>query len=308
MQQTTNTVLMVRPAHFGYNVQTAESNAFQEPLEGENDKTVEQQAVEEFNELVAKLQASGIQVMVMQDSDAPKKPDAIFPNNWISTHGDGTIVTYPMFAPIRRLERREEIVHALQEAFWVKKRIHLENYEAEQLFLEGTGSMILDRVNRLAYACVSARTNLDLLDRFCELMNYEKVAFKAVDANGQEIYHTNVMMALGETFVVICWDTIKNPNERMLLHQKFQETGKEIVEISLEQMLHFAGNMLQVRNEAGERFLVMSEQAYQSLTKAQIEQLTNHTHLIYSPLNTIEKYGGGSARCMIAEIFLPEKS
>lgn len=304
-KQTTSYILMVRPAHFGFNEETAASNAFQTRDHRLTPAEIQQRAREEFDQFVARLREAGVQVLVAEDSEQPVKPDAVFPNNWVTFHQEGLLITYPMHAPTRRLERREEVIQAaLQAGFQPKKRLHLENNEAIGRYLEGTGSIIFDHPNRIAYACLSPRTDEHLFRELCTVLAYEPVVFHAVDANGQEIYHTNVLMALGETFVVICLDTVRDAAERALLEEKFRATGKEIVPITLEQMQAFAGNMLQVRNDRGETFLVMSEQAFRSLTPEQIQTLEKHTRLLYSPLYTIETYGGGSARCMMAEVFM----
>lgn len=298
---------MVRPANFAFNEETAANNAFQSRDGNMNAVEMRQNAVREFDEFVKKLRDAGVNVIVADDSPEPAKPDAVFPNNWVTFHQEGYVVTYPMFAPTRRRERREEVIEEiLEQGFSSKNRFHLEGSEADNRFLEGTGSIIFDHQNRLAYACLSPRTDANLLEDLCQKIGYQKVVFHSVDSNGQDIYHTNVMMALGETFVVICLDSVRDPQERKMLEEKFAATGKEIVDISLEQMGAFAGNMLQVRNTAGETILVMSEQAYRSLTPLQIKTLESHTKLLYSPIETIETYGGGSARCMMAEVFLPE--
>ena len=307
MKQTTSHILMVRPSAFGYNEQTAESNAFQTNDQRLSREEVRKKAIAEFDGFVAALKEKGVDVIVMQDPEQPEKPDAVFPNNWVTFHEDGTVILYPMYAPLRRLERNESFIESLEKRFFVKRRLHLDYLEAKDIFLEGTGSLILDREHRLAYACQSPRTNPILLDEFCREMDYDPVLFTAVDGQGREIYHTNVMMALGETFVVICLDTVKDPDEHGLLLHRFAETGKEIVEITLEQMLQFAGNMLQVSTKAGTPLLVMSQQAYRSLRPDQIEQLKRHTDLLAVPIDTIETYGGGSARCMMAEVFLGER-
>lgn len=306
-QQITSHILMVRPAHFGYNEETADSNAFQRNDGDLTASQIRRKAIAEFDNFVHLLKASGVDVIVAEDSDNPIKTDAVFPNNWVTFHQDGTVITYPMFSPTRRLERREDVLSDLGKKFQVQKRVHLEEKEAQHQFLEGTGSMILDRVHRIAYACLSPRTDLNLLDEFCRITGFERVAFFAVDGQGKEIYHTNVMMALGETFVVICLETLQNMAEREHLLRKFNATNKEVIEITLNQMMAFAGNMLQVQNRSGDSILVMSEQAYNALTPMQIRRLNQHTNLLYAPLYTIEKYGGGSARCMMAEVFLPIK-
>lgn len=304
-QQTTSHILMVRPANFGFNEQTAQSNAFQQNDSSLSALEIKRKAIREFDDFVYLLRQSGVDVIVMEDTYDPVKTDAVFPNNWVTFHSDGTIITYPMYAEVRRLERREDIIGKLAHQFDFDKRIRMEEAENRHKFLEGTGSMILDRAHKIVYACISPRTDVEILNEFCKTMGYEKVVFTAVDGDGKEIYHTNVMMALGETFVVICLETVKNEAERKLLLEKFNQTNKAVVEISLRQMLSFAGNMLQVRNKSGEPILVMSQQAFESLNKDQVRTLNQHTNLLYSPIDTIEKYGGGSARCMMAEVFAP---
>lgn len=305
-QQTTSHILMVRPAHFAFNEETAANNAFQSRDDNMSAEAMAQNALREFDAFVARLRDAGVQVIVAEDAPEPVKPDAVFPNNWVTFHQDGLMVTYPMFAPTRRQERRQEVIDAVLKAgFQITKRLNLEDNESAGRFLEGTGSIIFDHPNRLAYACLSPRTDAGLLNDLCRKIDYQPVVFHAVDGNNQEIYHTNVMMALGETFVVICLDTVRDAEERRMLEEKFAATGKAIVEISLEQMNAFAGNMLQVRNAGGDTILVMSEQAYRALTPAQVGMLERHTRLLHSPIDTIETYGGGSARCMMAEVFLP---
>lgn len=302
-EQITDTLLMIRPANFGFNEETAADNAFQV-----NDKSImasdiSRKAVEEFDAFVNRLRSAGIEVQVIEDTRSPVKTDAVFPNNWITFHENGILATYPMNAPTRRLERREDIIDQMMVQYGFDQRVRFEASEEQGQYLEGTGSLILDRPNRLAYACLSPRTNESLLDEFCEKLKFEKVVFSAVDQDGQDIYHTNVMMALGTTFVVICLDTIRDSQEKANLIKRFEATGKEMIEITLEQMLAFAGNMLQVKNKQGASFLVMSEQAYLSLESRQKQQIEQHTQILHSPLYTIEKYGGGSARCMLAEVF-----
>jgi len=305
-RQTTRHILMVRPANFGFNEETAANNAFQSRDGRLSPDAIRQKAVEEFDAFVQRLRDAGVDVLVALDSDSPIKPDAVFPNNWATFHQEGWLITYPMFAPTRRRERSENVLKvAFDAGFQVEKRVHLETGESTENYLEGTGSIIFDHQNRLAYACLSPRTDAGLLEELCRELGYEKVVFHAVDAHGQDIYHTNVMMAMGETFVVICLDTVRDAQERTMLENKFRETGKEIVLISLDQMNAFAGNMLQIRNDREETLLVMSEQAYRSLTPAQTQALERHTKLLHSPIETIETYGGGSARCMMAEVFMP---
>ncbi len=264
--------------------------------------------MQEFDNFVHVLSVYGIKVTVIQDTREPHTPDSVFPNNWISFHEDGTVVLYPMFAENRKLERNKNIVEKLNETFFIRTTIDLTNYEQKNAFLEGTGSMVLDRDNEIAYACLSPRTNASVLYDFCDATGYSPVLFNAVDENGKEIYHTNVMMCMADSYVVICFDSIKDQLQKQMLTDKFEETGKKIIEISLEQMNHFAGNMLQVENVAGNQFIIMSTQAYNSLTEEQTNLLQTFNPIIHSSLDTIEQSGGGSARCMMAEIFLPLKS
>lgn len=298
---------MVRPACFGFNEETASSNAFQSNDQTFTQEEIRTQAIREFNGFVARLREQGVEVCVMEDNPDIVKPDAVFPNNWVTFHADGTVVTYPMHAPVRRKERQEEYLRRLSEKFAMHRHIHLEGYESKNIYLEGTGSLILDRPNKLAYACLSPRTHKDVLDDFCGQLGYTPVLFHSLDSQGQDIYHTNVMMALGETFAVICLDSIPDPSERTMVVQQLTYTGKEIVEISLQQVYSFAGNMLQVRNQGGQTILVMSKQARESLLPEQVSVLEKHTQLLDVDITTIERYGGGSARCMMAEIFLELK-
>lgn len=306
-QQITDTIMMVRPSHFGYNEQTAADNAFQRKDDRLRPEEVQSRAAEEFDQMVSNLRDHGVRVLVFSDSDQPLKPDAVFPNNWISFHQGGTLITYPMFSTFRRQERRDDIIRQIESKYHISDHWRLEGHEVEDRFLEGTGSMVLDRPNRIAYACTSVRTDLEILEEFCRKMGYEHLAFRAVDRQGQEIYHTNVMMALGDRFVVICMESVEAEDKRQTLREKFAATGKEIIEITIDQMYAFAGNMLQVRNRKGDAFLVMSTQAYQSLRPEQIHQIEQFSTILHSPLDTIETFGGGSARCMMAEVFLPEK-
>ncbi|MEL6970801.1 MAG: arginine deiminase-related protein [Bacteroidota bacterium] len=301
--QITDTILMVRPAHFGFNAQTAGNNAFQTNDPSNTPEDISRIAQEEFDGFVKELRSAGVNVIVVDDTEIPLKYDAVFPNNWFSTHSEGTIITYPMYAPMRRMERRPDVISKLRKRFGYKKLIALEGREEEERFLESTGSMILDRDNEIVYACRSIRTDEGLLDEFALWMGYEKVIFESYDQNGLPIYHTNVMMALGIDFCVICLDSIRDAVQRREVTDHLTATGKEIVAITIAQMAAFAGNMLQVRGKDDETYLAMSSRAYQSLTPEQIEQLQRHTNLLHSSLHTIETYGGGSARCMMAEIF-----
>lgn len=298
--QTTDTVLMVRPVNFGFNPETAANNLFQK--EG-HEKNAQYNALREFDTFVELLRANGVNVIVTDDSAEPSTPDSIFPNNWFSTHRDGTLVLYPMFAQNRRLERKAGVIELIKKSFNYNKTFDLTGYEFEELFLEGTGSMILDRENNIAYVCRSVRSNEDVLNKFCDGLDFTYLYFNAVDANGHEIYHTNVMMSVGSQYAIVCLDAIPDLDERVLLIETLENSGKHIVEISMEQMEHFAGNMLELRNSAGENILVMSLTAYNSLEEDQLSTLKNHFKLVTPDLTTIEVNGGGSARCMMAEIF-----
>lgn len=301
---TTSTLLMIRPAAFAFNPQTAVNNSFQKITAQLH---VHEKALIEFDNFVSLLSIYGIKVTVIQDTLEPHTPDSIFPNNWISFHEDGTVVLYPMFANNRKIERNKNVVEKLSETFFIRSTIDLTAYEQKNTYLEGTGSMVLDRDNEIAYACLSPRTHASVLYDLCDSIGYSPVLFNAVDKNDKEIYHTNVMMCIADAYVVVCYDCIKDELQRQMLADKFEATGKEVIVISLQQMNHFAGNMLQVENIAGNQFLIMSTQAYNSLTAEQIGRLELFNPIIHSSLNTIEENGGGSARCMMAEIFLPVK-
>ena len=303
--QTTSNILMIRPVEFGFNAQTAVNNAFLKPG---SDFDVQEKALKEFDEFVEVLRLNGVEVLVIDDNSKHHTPDSIFPNNWISTHDDGQLFIYPMEAENRRLEKRDDIVSTLKEKYQIINIIDLSYFENENKFLESTGSMVLDRVNKIAYACLSDRTNKDVLLTFSQLIGYKVITFNAVDKNGTAIYHTNVMMSLGTQFVVICLESVKDDSQKNEVVKSLKKTGKNIVEISYRQMNEFAGNMLQLKNKSQESILVMSERAYNSLLQEQIFQLERYSKLVFSPLNTIEGTGGGSARCMIAEIHLPEFS
>ena len=307
MSTTTNSILMIRPANFGFNSQTAGNNAFQSENKGESSKVIATKAREEFDEMVKILRSNGINIIVVEDTDEPEKPDAVFPNNWISFHVNGAVLTYPMFAPNRRIERREDIIDELGKTFKVERRYTFEHYEEDNMFLEGTGSMLFDRDHKIVYACLSQRTDARLLDKFCVLVEYQRMVFHSVDRNGMPIYHTNVMMALGEDFAVVCMESLNIPEEAKELKDTLEHTGKEIVEISYDQMEAFAGNMLQVRNDTGQTFLVMSKTAHDSLNEDQIARLSAKTQILPIDISTIEYYGGGSVRCMMAEVFLEKK-
>lgn len=310
MEQLTQHIMMIRPANFGFNAETAANNAFQSKEKIEDAHYLKEIARKEFDAMVQQLEAHGVLVTVIEDTELPVKPDAVFPNNWISFHENGAIITYPMYAKNRRVERREDVIEIIEDQFIVKNRYSLEFYEdieQEPLYLEGTGSMVFDRPNQLVYACLSQRTDATLIDKFNVLMGTKSIVFKAVDRQGLEIYHTNVMMALGENFVVICLDCIPDVDSRKTLLSQFERTGKKVIEISMKQMESFAGNMLEVKGKEGKRYLCMSETAHKSLRTDQIAALSTLTNILPISIPNIEKYGGGSVRCMMAEIFLKAK-
>jgi hypothetical protein len=301
---TTNHLLMIRPVNFGYNPETAVNNAFQLQT---TDANTQDKAVKEFDDFVSLLRSNGVDVTIVQDSKNPHTPDSIFPNNWVSFHEDGSLLLYPMYAVNRRAEGKNTVLDAIDDKFVVRQKIDLSGYENENIFLEGTGSMVLDRDFKLAYACLSPRTNDKILRDFCTRMDYQPVLFTANDSNGKAIYHTNVMMCVADQYIVICLDSISNTTERELVKATISKTGKQIVTISLDQMNHFAGNMLQVESKSAEKLLIMSSQAYHSLSTSQVETLQQFNRILHSPLETIETNGGGSARCMMAEVFLAIK-
>lgn len=305
--QTTDTVLMIEPVAFGFNSETAENNYFQ--VNSENSSTQEK-ALEEFNNFADKLRDKGINVITIKDTLEPHSPDSIFPNNWVSFHEDGSVALYPMFAPNRRVERRSDILDAVKnEGFSISEIDDRSGSENENKFLEGTGSMIFDHDYKIAYGSVSLRLDEELFRDFCAKYDYTPVVFHSFQNVGNErfpIYHTNVMMCVAEQFVVICLDCIDDEMEREKVQEVIKTTNKEVIEISEDQMQQFAGNMLQVQNTEGTQFLVMSETAYKSLKPEQIEKIESYCEIIYSDLNTIETNGGGSARCMLAEVFLPK--
>ena len=301
----TSHLLMIRPVKFAYNTETAVNNSFQV---ANNDASVQEKALQEFDGFVAKLQANGIDVTVVQDTAEPYTPDSIFPNNWISFHDNGSICLYPMFAINRRQERKQHVLDAINEKFIVDSTIDFTGSEADGIFLEGTGSMVLDRDKQIAYACSSPRTDKQLLQLFCKQFSYTPISFIANDEGGSPIYHTNVMMCAADKFVVICLDSIIDAEEKNAVIRSIENNGKTIINISFYQMNHFAGNMLQVCNQQGDKFLVMSSQAYNSLTPVQISTIESYQPIIHADITTIETNGGGSARCMMAEVFLAVKT
>ena len=309
MNQTTNAILMIRPVAFRMNEQTAVNNYYQKVLDGLLPATVNAKAQAEFDAYIEKLRAVGINVIVIDDTVEPDTPDSVFPNNWISFHENGDIALYPMFAENRRLERREDIFDILEEkGFQINDIMDYTSAEEDGIFLEGTGSIILDRENEIAYCALSPRADEELFIEFCEDFEYNPVIFEAyqtVNGETKHIYHTNVMMCIAETFAVICADCIDDKAERKMVLQKLKESGKEIILITEEQVNNFAGNMLQVRGANDERFLIMSDAAYNVLTNEQITKIEKHCKILHASLDIIEAFGGGSARCMMAEVFLP---
>jgi len=305
--QLAATVLMIRPAAFETNPQTAASNRFQGNLQvsaGQQHAA----AVQEFDCLVDALREAGIEVIVVEDTAKPHTPDAIFPNNWISMHADGRVVLYPMEAPNRRAERRTDIIDLLVNAYGrkVTEVIDLSPHEDSGHFLEGTGSMVLDRANHIAYACLSTRTHLEPLADFAQRMDYDVVAFDAVDRGGVPIYHTNVLMNVGATIAVICDEAIVNDAKRDAVLARLESTGHEVLSLTYPQLGAFAGNMLELVNAAGERVIAMSRQAYDALDDAQTKRLRENGHIVSVPIDVIERSAGGSVRCMLAEVHLPK--
>lgn len=311
MKQNTNTILMIRPVAFRSNEQTAINNFYQNELKGMLPAAINAKAQQEFDGLVEKLKAAGVHVIVLEDSKENDTPDSIFPNNWISFHENGEVALYPMFAENRRLERREDVLDAVEsQGFVIESVMDYTEAEEQEVYLEGTGSVVLDRANSKAYCALSPRADEELFIEFCEDFEYTPVIFKAYQTVGEKrelIYHTNVMMCVGDTFAVVCAECIEDKTERKNVLENLRQDGKEIILISEAQVNQFAGNMLEVLGDNNQHYLVMSEQARQSLSTKQIEQLEKHAVILSANLETIETCGGGSARCMMAEVFLPKK-
>lgn len=306
--QSTSRIMMIRPVRFGFNAETAESNKFQTESSADNTgEAAQKEAQEEFDLMVDQLDKAGLDLHIFDDTEDIYRPDAVFSNNWVSFHQSGKVVLYPMMAENRRVERRPDIINDLKKDFKIEEIIDLTYFEEQGKYLEGTGSMVLDRRYKIAYACLSPRTHQEVLDAFAEALGYEVVAFSASDENGEPVYHTNVIMCIGDIFAVVCLEAIKDPDERQLVRSALEETKKYIVEISLDQVRHFAGNMLMVRNDKSDKFLIMSTQAYDSLTTRQKDNLSDYARLLHTDLAIIEGNGGGSARCMMTEIHLPRK-
>jgi hypothetical protein len=305
MKNITSKIVMIRPANFGYNAETAVNNAFQNQPNINSNPQIAKNALQEFDEMVDILESYDIKVTIIKDKTDVPKPDAIFPNNWFSTH-DEILITYPLFAPSRRTERNEDIISTIKKIGNYTKHIRFEQYEDKELplFLEGTGSLVLDRKDKIAYAAISPRTSEELVLNWCELMGYKPIIFKAYGPNDEAIYHTNVMMCIGDGFAVVCVDCIDEKYRKAVVDQ-INQSGNLLIAISKEQTFkHFAGNMIQLISTGNDKLLMMSQSAYDSLSEMQRSILLKYNrHLIPIYIPTIEKYGGGSVRCMIAELF-----
>ena len=304
--QSTNTIFLVRPSSFSFNTKTSISNTFQAPL-SESKETIQQKVLSEFDEFANTLTAKGIQVHVFDDTEFPEKPDAIFPNNWISFHPDGTLILYPMLAPNRRPEKREDIVTFFKNNYSVQTLLDLTHYEKDNSFLEGTGSIVFDHVHKIAYATLSPRTHKALFLSVCDYLHYQPVCFHAFDKSEIPIYHTNVMMCIAKHFAVICLDSIADKSDRAMLVNQLKDSGHQIIDISFEQMNQFACNMLSLQTINDKEILVLSQSAFDSLNGTQKKEIEQFVELLPMSIPTIETIGGGSARCMIAEVFLQAK-
>ena len=298
--QVPDCIFMVRPASFGFNSDTESTNAFQHTMT--NDEHVQEIAVAEFDSAIETIRKADIDVLIGDDSFLPEKPDAIFPNNWFSIHADGRLVLYPMLAPNRRFERSKNYIDLFVNKFGPLEIVDLTFYEDQQRFLEGTGSIVFDHPNKIAYACHSPRTDEGVLEDVCKRLGYTPLMFHADDENGKPIYHTNVMLCVGEKIAVVCLDSIKSESGQERLLSSFTFTGHRVVSISYQQMRCFAGNMIEVQSKTGKRFLLLSQHALDSLMDGQIKELLKHVELLPVSIPTIEKYGGGGIRCMVAGI------
>lgn len=302
-KSTTHTILMIRPANFGFNTETAGNNTFQSVEENINTAEIRKMALAEFDAVVKELASYDIDVVVIDDTRKPVKTDAVFPNNWLSTHEDGVVVTYPMWSENRRLELREDIVNKLKSDYNFTKRYGFEYLIDDAQFLEGTGSMILDRANKVIYASLSPRTHIKALEKFAVIMGFRKHIFHSWHKD-KLIYHTNVMMSVADQYAVVCLDSIKDEEERNEIVETLNNYNKEIIDISISQMENFCANVLQLQSRIGERYLVMSDTAYNSFSAAQLDKILSFNKIIMVSIPTIEKYGGGGVRCMICELFL----
>ncbi|MBI4929486.1 MAG: amidinotransferase [Bacteroidetes bacterium] len=302
--QTTKNILLVRPSNFVFNTETAASNAFQINV-NDSEVAVKQKVLAEFEAFAATLKTKGVNVFIFDDTPVPQKPDAIFPNNWVTFHNDGTVILYPMCAQNRQYERRPDIIDKLRQNFTINKVVDLSHYEKEKRFLEGTGSIVFDHSNTIAYTCLSPRTDKELFIKVCDVLHYNPVFFHAHDKGGKEIYHTNVMMCIGEKFAVVCLDSITDNKEKKLVTQSLTKTGRQLIDISFEQMNNFAGNLLEIQTNGNKNIVALSQTAFDSLKSEQKSEIEKFCELVPLSIKTIETIGGGSARCMIAEIFSP---
>jgi len=305
--QITDTLLMIRPAAFGANEETTATNFFQSPEIKTDSQSIQQAALSEFDNMVELLQKNDINVLVIDDTPTPVKPSAVFPNNWLSTSPEGIVSVFPMYAPNRRPEKRDDILKMLAEKFVIKDLQDWSEFEVEGKFLEGTGSMVIDHENKVIYTCYSPRTDVSMLEKFANANKYRAIIFFAVDNDGHPVYHTNVMMTLGEDFAILCEEAIEEEWELIAVRQLLESSGHEVIRITKDQMHSFAGNMLQVKSGKGEKFLLMSQTAFDSLTEEQKEELSARSKLLAIPIPVIEQTEGGSVRCMITEIFLGKK-
>ena len=305
--QITDTILMIRPASFGTNEETASTNFFQSSDTKKDPYSIRDAALKEFDNMVELLRKNNINVLVIEDTITPEKPSAIFPNNWLSTSPEGIISVFPMYAANRRPEKRDDILKMLAEKFIVTALQDWSEFEAEGKFLEGTGSMVIDHENKVIYSCYSQRTDVSVLEKFANANKFRAIIFFASDKNGQAVYHTNVVMTLAEDFAILCEEAIEEEWELIAIRQLLDSSGHEVIRIYKDQMHRFAGNMLQVKNMMGEKFLLMSQTAFDSLYEDQKEELSSRCNLLPIPIPTIEQTEGGSVRCMIAEIFLAKR-
>jgi hypothetical protein len=305
--QSARSVLMVRPAAFGSNPHTLASNAFQRDMPEASPRELQVVVKREFVGVLGGLMEAGVDVHVVADTAVPPKPDAVFPNNWVSFHADGTVVLYPMLAANRRMERREEVLEHVSRAFRIARTVDLSAHENQGVFLEGTGSLVLDREHRLAYACLSPRTHLDALGDFAQQLDFEIVSFEALDGRGTPIYHTNVLMCVGQRFAAICAQAIVEERRRAAVLRILEDTGHELILLSHAQMNAFAGNMLELESQRGAKVIAMSNTAWSSLDADQRRRIESHGSVVAADIPTIERCGGGSVRCMLAEIHLPPR-
>jgi hypothetical protein len=305
--QITDTILMIRPAAFRANEETAATNFFQSTAATINSQTIQRSALKEFDNMVDLLRKNDINVLVIDDTPIPVKPSAIFPNNWLSTSPEGIISVFPMYAANRRSEKRDDILKLLAEKFEIKGMQDWSEFEVEGKFLEGTGSMVIDHENKVIYACYSPRTDISVLEKFANANEYRAIIFFAADKNGQAVYHTNVAMTLAEDFAILCEEAIEEEWELIAIRQLLESSGHDVIRISKDQMHCFAGNMLQIKNNKGEKFLVMSQTAFDSFYDDQKEELSARNKLLVIPIPIIEQTEGGSVRCMMAEIFLEKR-